>query len=55
MRTILVEEWVHIPEGGKNSSMSDPFFCSYHDCKNQTSQSEWTQRRDYKRLQTHAS
>ena len=33
MKTILVEEWVHIPEGGKLNVNSNAALRSYSHCK----------------------
>ena len=52
MRTILVEEWVQIPEGGKSRECD---VCSDSDCKDKISEGEGPQGRDHQELQTHAS
>ena len=54
MRTVLVEEWVQIPEGGKHFHDLKALF-SYRDCKDKISEGEGTQRRDHQELQAHAS
>ena len=54
MRTVLVEDWVQIPEGGKISASLKWLF-SYRDCKDKISEGEGTQRRDHQELQAHAS
>jgi hypothetical protein len=54
MRTVLVEDWVQIPEGGKHyARLKSPF--SYCDCKDKISEGEGPQRRDHQELQAHAS
>ncbi len=56
MRTILVEEWVQIPEGGKlRLAISHITLYSYCDCKDKISEGEGSQGRDHQELQTHAS
>ena len=55
MKQILVEEWVHIPEGGKKQLLTNFFLLSYHYCEVKNSKSEGTKRRNRKELQTHGS
>ncbi len=55
MRTILVEEWVNIPEGGKPHNNHANRISSYCDCKDKISEGEGSQRRDHQELQAHAS
>ena len=54
MRTILVEEWVNIPEGGKHktSLKQCPSYC---DRKDKIREGEGPQGRDHQELPTHAS
>ncbi len=54
MRTVLVEDWVQIPEGGKRYARLKSAF-SYCDCKDKISEGEGPQRRDHQELQAHAS
>jgi hypothetical protein len=53
MKTILVEEWVHIPEGGKDGGCK-ACACSNRRDKDKKSEGKWPQRRDCQELQTHA-
>ena len=54
MRTVLVENWVQIPEGGKQT-LFHMALLSYCDCKDKISEGEGSQRRDHQELQAHAS
>ena len=53
MKTILVEEWVHIPEGGK-PGVRCWWVCSESRNKDKKSEGDWPQGRDCQELQTHA-
>ena len=64
MKTILVEDWVHIPAGGMHWQFSSPFhfiinvksnlFYSYSYNKGEESYSYRPKRLNHKELQTHA-
>lgn len=54
MRTIVVEEWVHIPEGGTLTHLVFITFYSYIDSEDKKSEGKGSQRRDHQGLQTHA-
>ena len=55
MKTIVVEEWVQIPEGGKCQLTWLMLSASYCYCKDKIGYCDWPKGEDYKELQTHAS